>query len=73
MKQLTVAELVSFLLTQDQRLSVAYQRYSEHCLLETSGIEVKILAVPREDGWVHDRWAGYPNQETQQYLVFPGN
>ena len=65
---MTVAELIEFLQKQPQDLLVAYQRYSEQCLLEE--IEVRELCEPRPDGWVQDKRQDMP---TRMYLVFPGN
>jgi len=72
---MTVAEFIEYLKKQPQDLMVAYCLYSEYCLMDTDKIEIKELAVPREDGWVHSLWSIREdiNQETTQYLVLPGN
>jgi len=71
---MTVAELIEFLKKQPQDLMVAYCKYSEYCLLEPETIIVDELAVPRADGWIHSKWESKKNkQETQNYLVLPGN
>jgi hypothetical protein len=67
---MTVAELIAFLQTQPQGLSVAYEIHSEACLLETNDIQVFSACPPREDGWIHD---ARPDKPTQDYLMFPGN
>ena len=67
---MTVAELIEFLKTQPQDIQVAYQLYSERCLLEEDFISVENLCGAREDGWVP---LARPDKPTQQYLVFPGN
>lgn len=65
-----VADLIRFLQTQPQELPVAYQIYSEQCMLEQKEIVVCELSMPRDDGWVpHKR----PDQPSQRYLLFPGN
>lgn len=66
----TVAELIAFLQTQPQNLPVAYEKHSEHALLELPEIHIRSLCRARTDGWVHSR---RPDQPTEDYLVFPGN
>ena len=67
---MNVAELIAFLQTQPQDLQVAYQCYSEQCLLKADEIELKDACEPRPDGWIqHKR----PDMPTQTYLLFPGN
>ncbi len=65
-----VSELISFLQTQPQHLTVVYRLHSEQALLEVADITVKELCVARDDGWVHDK---RPDQPAQTYLVLPGN
>jgi hypothetical protein len=67
---MTVAELISFLQTQPQDLQVAYECYSEACLLEPDEIKLSERCEPRADFWVHDK---RPDKPTQTYLMFPGN
>lgn len=67
---MTVAEFVAFLQTQPQDLQVAYECYSEQCLLEVGEIKITEACMPRSDGWVqHHR----PDMATQLYLMLPGN
>lgn len=67
---MTVKELIDFLYTQPQEIQVAYELYSEQCLLEIKDIKIKDLCNRREDGWLQNK---RPDMPTQQYLVFPGN
>ncbi len=67
---MTVAELIALLQTKPQDLQVAYQLYSEHCLLEADDLRITEACMPREDGWVQYK---RPDMETQNYLMFPGN
>ena len=67
----TVQELIRFLQKQPGDLQVAYQRYSEQCLLKIEDITVDEFCYPRPDGWIQNkRPTGEP---TQKYLLFPGN
>lgn len=67
---MTVAEFIAFLQTQPQDLQVAYQCYSEQCLLPVEAIGVEECCEPRADGWIqHKR----PDMPTQKYLMLPGN
>ncbi len=65
-----VSDLIEFLQKQPKDMDVAYQCYSEQCLLEEKEIEIAELGVPRPDGWVHDK---RDDKGTQLYLLFPGN
>ena len=67
---MAVKELIKFLQKQPQGLQVAFECYSEHCLLEFDDIKILDLCVPRDDGWVHDK---RPDKKSQTYLIFPGN
>ena len=67
---MTVAELIELLKTYPQDLPVAYQKYSEQCMLEPKDISVESLCVEREDGWVANK---RPDKPTVEYLVLPGN
>jgi len=67
---MTVAELIDVLRSKPQDIQVAYEMYSEQCLLDAEMIVVKDLCPPRPDGWIHD---ARPDQPTQPYLVLPGN
>jgi hypothetical protein len=69
-RDMTVAELILFLQKQPQDLPVAFQIYSEHCLLKETDIEVEEHCLPRNDGWVEYR---RPDKPAQKYLLFPGN
>ena len=65
-----VKELVEFLKTQDQEMLVAYELYSEQCLLSKDCMNVRELCEARPDGWVHSKRGDMPSVE---YLVFDGN
>ena len=67
---MTVSELIEFLEGQPQTVQVAYELYSEQCLLETEKIKLKELCEPRPDGWIQDK---RPDMPSSVYLVFPGN
>lgn len=67
---MTVADLIEFLQKQPQDLPVAFDLFSEQCLMEIGNIRLKELCKPREDGWVQNK---RPDMPTQTYLVFPGN
>lgn len=67
---MTVAEFIEFLKTQPQDLKVAYQCYSENCLLDTENIGIADLCHPRPDGWIQNK---RPDMETETYLLLPGN
>lgn len=67
---MTVAELIDFLQTQPQDISVAYRCYSEQALLEASEISVIECCLPRNDGWLQNN---RPDMVSQSYLLFPGN
>lgn len=65
-----VSELIEFLQAQPQDLQVAYQMYSEQCLLESTDIRVEMACEPRPDGWIQNQRPDMPQRE---YLMFPGN
>lgn len=65
-----VSELIAFLQTQPQHLTVAYRLHSEQCTLDAEDIRIEELCHPRPDGWIQDK---RPDMPTQSYLVFPGN
>ncbi len=65
-----VSELIDFLKTQPQELTVVYCCYSEQCMLDAESIKIEELGLEREDGWVHNP---RPDKPTKKYLVFPGN
>ena len=67
---MTVADLIEFLKTQPQDLTVAYAMCSEYDTLQQKDISVMVLREARADGWIHN---ARPDKPTQQYLVFPGN
>jgi hypothetical protein len=64
-----VKELIELLQTFDPELPVAYEIYSEQCLLEPNQLKVKECALARPDGWVqHAR----NDMLRTPYLIFPG-
>ncbi len=65
-----VSELITFLQTQPQHLTVVYRLHSEQALLEETDMTIEELCHPREDGWVH---SARPDKPKQTYLVLPGN
>ena len=67
---MTVAELIAMLQTQPQDVQVAYQIFSEQCLLEPDDVRLVEACKPRDDGWIQDK---RQDMETQTYLLFPGN
>jgi hypothetical protein len=67
---MTVSELIVFLETQPQHLTVVYRVCSEQCVMDPSDIVVGPLCPPRPDGWVHNY---RPDRTSQDFLIFPGN
>ena len=67
---MTVSDLIAFLQTQPQDLMVAYELYSEQCLIEVNEIVIMEASVPRHDGWIEHKRSDKP---TQKYLLFPGH
>jgi len=67
---MTVAELIAYLQTQPQDMQVAYDCYSEHCLLEATDIRLHEACEPRPDGWIHDK---RPDMPVRTYLMLSGN
>lgn len=67
---MNVAELIAFLQKQPQDMPVAYDLFSEQCLLDVNYIRIKELCEPREDGWIQNK---RPDMPSVTYLVFPGN
>lgn len=65
-----VSELIDYLKTQPQHLTVVFRCYSESCILEAKDIKIEELCAPRDDGWVPNT---RPDKATQTYLVLPGN
>lgn len=69
-KSVTVKELIEFLQTHPQDLTVAYCYCSEQVLLDIKDITVRTLCMAREDGWIQNNRA---DKITKEYLIFPGN
>jgi len=69
-KPITIADLIQHLKSLPPDMLVAYQKYSESCLLEISDIELWEMQPPRPDGWVH---GARPDEPKQTYLMLPGN
>lgn len=67
---MTVSELIEHLKTMPGDLLVAYNRFSEKCLMDADEIRVEDLCHPRADGWIQNK---RPDMPTMKYLVFPGN
>ena len=67
---MTVSELIELLKTKPQDLQVAYELYSEYCLLEAQNVGVIEACEPRPDGWIQHKRNDMP---VQSYLMFPGN
>jgi hypothetical protein len=63
---MTVAELILFLQTQPQDLPVAFELYSEQCLLKAEDITVQELGLPRNDKWVHDKRPDQPSHRSSK-------
>lgn len=64
---MTVADLIAFLQKYPQDMPVAYEKYSETCLLELDTIRVEELCEARPDGWVQNK---RPDIPSIAYLVF---
>ncbi len=67
---MTVAELIEFLKTQPQELTVLYRCCSDQVELEAVEIRIAEFCLPRHDGWVQNK---RPDMPSQPYLLFPGN
>lgn len=67
---MNVAELIDFLKTQPQELTVIFRCCSESCVLEAREIFIGEECQPRADGWVQNK---RPDMPTQKYLILPGN
>ena len=67
---MTVSELITYLQSQPQHLTVLYRCYSEQTMLNQGDITIEQLCPARVDGWVQDK---RPDMTTQTYLVLPGN
>ena len=67
---MTVSELIEYLKTQPQDLTVLYAAYSEYNLLGCDQIEIVTACFPRPDGWVAN---SRPDRPEKEYLLFPGN
>ncbi|HPT51328.1 MAG TPA: hypothetical protein PKZ22_14255 [Accumulibacter sp.] len=67
---MTVAELIAYLQTQPQDMQVAYDCFSEHCLLEADEIRQYEACEPRPDGWIQRK---RPDMPVRTYLMLPGN
>lgn len=65
-----VRELIEFLQTMPQDIDVAFCCYSEQMLMEVGDIDLMNGCPPRPDGWIQNE---RPDEEKQQYLLFPGN
>lgn len=66
---MTVAELIELLKKYPPEMKVAYQLYSERCILEEKGISTEELCRERPDGWMQNK---RPDMESELYLVSPG-
>jgi hypothetical protein len=67
---MTVDDLVKYLQTLQADMLIAYQCYSEQCLMRADEIKVTDLCEPRADGWIQNE---RPDMPTRRYLLFPGN
>ena len=67
---MTVKELIELLKQYPGDALVAYEKYSEQCLMEKDKVLLKEAGKPRPDGWVPDK---RPNTGSQIYVMFPGN
>lgn len=65
-----VHELITYLQSQPQHLTVIYGLFSEHCMLAPDDIRIAEFLPPRPDGWVQ---SARPGEPLQKYLVLPGN
>ena len=65
-----VSELIEFLQTQPQHLTVIYPCCSEYTILDKEDISIERLCSARDDGWVQKRRL---DKQPQDYLILPGN
>ena len=70
LKRLTVGTLIEELQKFPEELPVAFDCYSEHCLLLSGQLRVERGCLPRDDHWVQRE---RPDMISQDYLIFPGN
>ena len=70
LKPATVQDLIVHLQSFPADLPIAFNLYSELCLLELKEIGIQEHCIPRTDGWVARK---RPDKPFRQYLVFPGN
>jgi hypothetical protein len=63
-----VSELIKFLQQQPQDIDVAYEIYSEQCLLKEDDMEIADLCEARDDGWIQNK---SPDKPTKKYLLLP--
>lgn len=66
----TVAQLIEHLKAFSPDLPIAYDKYSEACLMSLDEIRIEICGKARPDGWIPDL---RNSTEPTQYLIFPGN
>lgn len=67
---MTVAEFIKILERYPQNIKVAFELFSEQCLLEPDRIKLVDACKPRPDGWIQDF---RPDMESETYLMLPGN
>ena len=65
-----VSDLIEYLQTQPQHLTVVYRCCSEPSVLQADEIKIKKLCAERPDGWVQNL---RDDSLTREYLVLPGN
>jgi hypothetical protein len=70
LKPVTVKDLIAHLHSFPADLPIAFNLYSELCLLKLKEIDIQEHCIPRTDGWIARK---RPDKPFCQYLVFPGN
>ena len=66
----TVAELIEHLRQFPQGAQVAFQKYSEQCLLDLDTVCLAECCEARPDGWIQN---ARPDMPVVEYVMFPGN
>lgn len=67
---MNIKELIEHLQTFPQDMEVAYEKYSEQCILTKEDVGIALRCHAREDGWIENFRKDKPSKE---YLLFPGN
>lgn len=67
---MTVQELIQVLQMCPQDLVVAYEKYSDQCVMDPEELKIISACEPDSRGWIQN---ARPDKPQQKYLMFPGN